>query len=66
MFKWYIKFESIIYSSVSIIKLFADICWLRLDFETFNIVGPTTTTEVTTTTAGGNCPDQFKVTVERK
>lgn len=45
--------------------LFADICWLRLDFETFSIVGPTTTTEVTTTTAGGNCPDQFRVTVTK-
>jgi hypothetical protein len=44
--------------------MFEDICWLRLDFETFSIVGPTTTSEVDAPTAGGNCPDQFKVTVE--
>jgi len=36
---------------------------LRLDFETFQILGPTLTTEATTATAGGTCPDQFKVTV---
>jgi hypothetical protein len=39
--------------------LFSDICWLRLDFETFNILGPADTAEV----LGGVCADTFKVTV---
>ena len=38
---------------------FSEICFLRLDFETFTIVGPTLTTEAT----GAVCTDTFKVTV---
>jgi hypothetical protein len=36
-----------------------DICWLRLDFETFTILG----TGLTTESNGGLCLDTFKVTV---
>ena len=36
-----------------------DICWLRLDFETFNIDGPTNSQEDATT---GVCKDTFTVT----
>ena len=38
---------------------FSDVCWLRLDFESFTLLGPTVSTE----TQGGLCPDTFKVTV---
>jgi len=48
---------------ISTMLLFTDICQLRLDFETFAILGPATTTEVTTQLPGGNCPDQMKITV---
>ena len=37
-------------------QFFSDICYLRLDFETFSTV-PVTSDETTT------CPDTFKVTV---
>lgn len=52
-----------VYSSTSAItytinKCTADVCWLRLDFESFSILGPTVSTE----TQGGLCPDSFKVT----
>ena len=40
---------------------FLDICYLRLDFETFTTVGPTLSTEGIATTY--SCPDTFKVTV---
>lgn len=40
-------------------KCSSDICWLRLDFETFQNLGPALTTEV----SGGLCVDTFKVTV---
>jgi hypothetical protein len=44
-----------------VIKFFfsSDVCYLRLDFETFTTVGPTLTTEA----SGGLCTDSFKVTV---
>ena len=42
-------------------KYFTDVCYLRLDFETFTIVGPTFSTEVD----GGTCPDTFKVLVRK-
>lgn len=35
-----------------------DVCWLRLDFETFNILGAATTTEPTS----GACVDTFAIT----
>ena len=38
---------------------FSDVCWLRLDFETFQTLGPTTTTEL----SGGACLDTFTMTV---
>jgi hypothetical protein len=41
--------------------MISDICYLRLDFESFTIVGPTLSTEGVATTY--TCPDQFKVTV---
>ena len=45
-------------------NLISDVCYLRLDFETFTTVGPTITTENGGTAAGTySCPDQFKVTV---
>ena len=37
----------------------SDVCFLRLDFESFTLLGPTVSTE----TQGGLCPDTFKVTV---
>ena len=36
-----------------------DICWLRLDFESFTILG----TGLTTESNGGLCLDTFKITV---
>ena len=39
---------------------FTDVCWLRLDFESFTLLGPTQTDELT----GGVCSDQFKITVK--
>ena len=39
-------------------KLYLDICWLRLDFETFTTQGPAATEE----TAGDLCVDTFTVT----
>ncbi len=41
---------------------FADICWLRLDFEQFTMLGTTDTIETT----GGVCQDSFSVTVNAK
>jgi hypothetical protein len=38
--------------------VYLDVCWLRLDFETFQTVGPTSTSE-----PNGACPDTFVVTV---
>ena len=46
------------YSCVTL--TFSDVCFLRLDFEAFNLLGPTLTDE----TNGGACAlDTFKVTV---
>jgi hypothetical protein len=42
--------------------IISDICYLRLDFETFTTVGPTLSTEA----ASYVCPDTFKVTVSFK
>ena len=52
---------------------FKDVCYLRLDFESFNILGPSTSDEsvpsttapiVTMGTSGGSCSrDSFRVTV---
>ena len=39
-----------------------DVCYLRLDFESFTIVGPSTSLE----TNGGACQDTFKVNVSEK
>jgi len=39
--------------------LFSDICWLRLDLETFSLAGPVGTVEAN----GGVCTDRFAVTV---
>ena len=36
-----------------------DVCWLRLDFETFTTLGPTATDE----TDGGLCIDMLTITV---
>jgi len=36
-----------------------DICWLRLDFETFAILGPSNSEEI----GGGACVDTFTITV---
>ena len=46
-------------SPVVFLHCFLDICWLRLDFETFTNQGPAVTTE-----ANGNvaCTDTFTVT----
>ena len=43
----------------------ADVCTLRLDFETFNILGPATTLEdgPDATTGGDACRDTFTATV---
>jgi hypothetical protein len=45
--------------------LFSDICSLRLDFNTFVIVGPQTGTTTVTIAPeiGSLCPDSFTVTV---
>ena len=43
-------------------KLYSDICWLRLDFETFTMEGPTATDEGATTAGTGACKDTFTVT----
>ena len=41
---------------------FLDICYLKLDFETFTIIGTADTLE----TDGGKCSkDTFKITVEK-
>ena len=41
-------------------KILSDVCYLRLDFEAFNLLGPADAAE----TAGGACTrDTFKVTV---
>eukprot|EP00093_Oithona_nana_P006559 06559.XXX_116884_118935_1 [CDS] Oithona nana genome sequencing. len=45
--------------SYTINKVDKDICWLRLDFETFTTVGPSTTLE----TGGGECVDKLTFTV---
>ena len=47
--------------AVKIVSLLitADICWFRLDFETFTILGPDNTAE----TDGGVCKDKLTITV---
>ena len=42
-----------------VLKLFLDVCSLRLDFEMFSIRGPAGTVEA----GGGVCDDTFTVTV---
>ena len=43
-----------------VVVTFLDVCYLRLDFESFTLLGPSDTTE----TLGGVCArDTFKVTV---
>jgi hypothetical protein len=45
--------------------LFLEVCYIRLDFESFNLLGPSTTDEATN--AGGACArDAFKVTVSEQ
>lgn len=45
--------------SYTVNKVQSDVCWLRLDFETFTITGPVTTEDL-----GGKCSsDKFVVTV---
>jgi hypothetical protein len=44
---------------VTVKKTFADVCYLRLDFESFTLAGPSVTTE----TSGGLCTDTLTVTV---
>lgn len=46
--------------SYTINKCSSDICWLRLDFESFTIQGLGATTE---TENGGECLDSFTVSV---
>jgi hypothetical protein len=48
-----------IFSLAFVRLLLSDVCYLRLDFETFNTLAPTVTTEL----APSTCPDTFKVTV---
>jgi hypothetical protein len=43
------------FAVIFFILYFKDICWLRLDFETFQTLGPTSTDEPN----GGACPDTF-------
>ena len=45
--------------SYTINKCSQDICWLRLDFETFQTLGPSDTIETT----GGACADTLTITV---
>ena len=45
--------------SYTVDKCQCDVCWLRLDFDTFNILGTGDTLEMT----GGECKDSFTVTV---
>ena len=48
--------------SYTINKCSDDICWLRLDFETFNTVAPTDTIEETTGPAAYACNDPMTIT----
>ena len=43
-------------------KCQCDVCWLRLDFDTFNILGTGATTE----TDGGVCLDDLTITVGKE
>ena len=42
-----------------LIFVISDICWFRLDFETFTTLGPADTQE----TSGGKCVDTLTITV---
>jgi hypothetical protein len=47
------------------VNFFTEVCYLRLDFESFTLLGPSTTSEGTN--GGGLCArDAFKVTVSVK
>ncbi len=47
-------------TNLSLYKPCSDVCYLRLDFESFTLLGPSDTNEV----SGGAClRDTFKVTV---
>ena len=43
--------------------LILDICWLRLDFESFTLQGTGNTVETDGTNGGGKCLDSFSVSV---
>ena len=51
---WYLM-----YIPISIL----DICWLRLDFESFTLQGTGNTVETDGTNGGGKCLDSFSVSV---
>ena len=44
-------------------KCACDVCFVRLDFETHTILGPSTTSEDATSPGGHSCQDSFTVTV---
>lgn len=50
--------------SYTVSKCSTDVCYIRLDFETFNILGPSVSSEPSAagTTVGAECQDTFKVT----
>ncbi len=57
----HVKQSSVRWMKFVIFGLYSDVCWLRLDFESFQILGPATTTEP----SGGSCPDTFTATVTK-
>jgi hypothetical protein len=46
---------------------YVDVCYLRLDFESFTLLGPSSANEAAVGgTAGGSCSrDTFKITVRK-
>ena len=44
-------------------KCACDVCFVRLDFETHTILGPSATSEDATSPGGHSCQDSFTVTV---
>ena len=53
------------YSNYSHEVSITDICWLRLDFESFTLLGTGNTVETDLTTGGGLCLDSFTVSVKK-
>ena len=53
------------YSNYSQEVSITDICWLRLDFESFTLLGTGNTDETDGTTGGGLCLDSFTVSVKK-